>query len=125
MPLHLTAMPIPYPSRARSLRLALLLGAAVVVAACPALTAPRASVHDMEIAPASITCVGMYERQCLLVRMDGDTEWVNFFESIKGFAYEPGYRYRLVVLARDVPNPPADGSSVAYRLLKLVSKVRE
>ncbi len=52
------------------------------------------------------------------------TAWQLFYDPIDGFAYEPGYEYVLRVAERNVPNPPADGSSVAYRLVRIVSKVR-
>jgi hypothetical protein len=66
----------------------------------------------------------MYEMECLLVREDPNADWRNFYDAIEGFTYEPGYSYKLLVDVRDIPNPPADGSSRAYRLVLLVEKVR-
>lgn len=40
-----------------------------------------------------------------------------------GFSYEPGYRYTLRIARRVIENPPADGSSAAYRLLEILAKV--
>jgi hypothetical protein len=51
-----------------------------------------------------------------------DTAWRLFYNSIEGFTFEEGYRWRLEVERRRVPNPPADGSSVAYRLVRIVAK---
>ena len=61
---------------------------------------------------------------CLQVRERPDAPWHLFYDVIEGFTYEPGYQYALRVAVRVVPNPPADGSSVAYRLLAILTKVR-
>lgn len=49
-------------------------------------------------------------------------DFTNFYTNINGFDYEPGYEYVLKVNAEDIPNPPADGSSVKYTLVEQVSK---
>jgi hypothetical protein len=115
------ARPLARPA----LVLALLAGAAP---ACRPATAPEERVErvervlTLEVAAARVPCVGLGPRECLQVRERADAPWQLFYDSIEGFAYEPGYLYVLRVSRRPVPNPPADGSSLAYRLIVLVSK---
>jgi hypothetical protein len=77
----------------------------------------------LEVAPARVPCVGVGPRECLQVRSAGDAPWQLFYDHIEGFAFEPGYRYVLRVETHRVANPPADGSSRAYRLLSIVSRM--
>lgn len=43
---------------------------------------------------------------------------------IEGFDFEEGFRYRIEVERREVADPPADGSSLSYRLLRVLSRER-
>ena len=63
--------------------------------------------------------VGWYES--LRVKEENDTEW-GMLDGIKGFKYEKGYQYQLKVEKTVLSNPPADGYSVEYRLLEVISK---
>lgn len=76
------------------------------------------------VGPDTRTCIaGMSETQCLQIKWTKDqTEWENFFGQIEGFNFEKGYEYELVVLEEKVENPPADVSSLRYKLVKEVSK---
>jgi hypothetical protein len=80
--------------------------------------------QTLYVAPYTRTCQGMYEMQCMLVRESRDGEWLNFYDHIQGFTYEPGYAYVLLVGWREVPNPPADGSSREYWLIQTIEKKR-
>jgi hypothetical protein len=68
--------------------------------------------------------VGVGPRECLQVREQSNAPWRLFYDDIEAFAYEPGFRYALRVAERPVARPLADGSSLAYRLLRVVSKTR-
>ncbi len=48
--------------------------------------------------------------------------WQNFYNTIIGFDYLSGYSYRLLVLETKLDNPPADGSSLSYSLIRVLSK---
>lgn len=104
----------------------LLLLAATLLPACGDLdtTGLETDQLTLYVAPYTRTCHGMYEMQCMLVREDPNGEWLNFYDPIQGFTYEPGYSYVLVVGWREIPNPPADGSSREYWLVEVVEKVR-
>ena len=67
-------------------------------------------------------CVGVGPMECMLVRDTPDGEWQLFYSEIEGFDYEPGYDYELRIRMEDIPDPPADASSIRYILEEVVSK---
>lgn len=69
-----------------------------------------------------VDCVGVGPQKCLQVRKSPKGEWTLFYGAIDGFDYEPGYRYKLKVNVTKVKNPPADASSLNYKLVKVLSK---
>ncbi|WP_372919976.1 DUF4377 domain-containing protein [Salegentibacter sp.] len=84
-------------------------------------------VEDMMVNSYTVECVGEMEGNCLLVQEGdeiGTEDWNLFYyeDSISGFDYEPGYIYHLKVQKKKVKNLPMDGSSISYRLIKIVSK---
>ena len=112
-------------------RAALALGLLLGAAGCGSATAPVEPPSPLyraggtvlvEVAESRVPCVGVGPMECLRVRDRADGEWQLFYDHFEGFTYEPGYRYRLRVAVREVPDPPADGSSLAWRLIELVSK---
>ncbi|HEU0012959.1 MAG TPA: DUF4377 domain-containing protein [Longimicrobium sp.] len=107
------------PIRLLAVALALL---AAPLGACEVLEAETGRIITLYVAGQTATCMGMVEQQCLLVRQEPDQEWQFFYDGIRGFTYEPGYLYTLQVLRRHVPNPPADGSSAEYVLVRVVEK---
>ncbi len=46
------------------------------------------------------------------------------FDGIRGFVYEKGYEYLLLVEKTTLANPPLDGSNRTYQMKKVLSKVR-
>lgn len=76
------------------------------------------------VGPNRVDCVGEGIQKCLLVKEEPEAEWRRFYDSIEGFEYQEGYLYEILVDATPVENPPADGSSIAYRLVRIVSKTR-
>lgn len=75
------------------------------------------------IAPYTLPCMaGAMATECLQVKWSQEqADWENLYDPIEGFAYEVGTYYELIVAADRIPNPPADGSSLRYRLVKIVS----
>jgi len=51
-----------------------------------------------------------------------DAKWENFYAPIEGFQFEEGYLKKIKVKAEKIDNPPADGSSIKYRLVKELEK---
>lgn len=66
-------------------------------------------------------CVGLDYRLCMLVREPGETDFTFHYDGIRGFEYEWGRRYRVVVTERDI-TPVADGSSIERTLDRVVSE---
>jgi hypothetical protein len=93
-----------------------------VAASCSSATAPVEREIRLEVSEQRVPCVGEGRQECLQVREQSGAAWQLFYGSIEGFAYEPGFRYVLQVAERPVPHPPADGSSLAYRLLRVISR---
>lgn len=60
------------------------------------------------------------------VLVGGSSKWEAFpMGKIEGFEYESGYLYVLKVNKYKIKNPPADGSSIGYKLLEVLSKTKE
>jgi heat shock protein HslJ len=98
--------------------LTLLSALLVSTQAVTAQTTIRMTVHET---PQS--CRRMMEMTCLQVQKNGAHEWELFYDRIKGFDYEPGYRYEIVVIQTERPEPvPQDLSKYLYTLDKVVSK---
>jgi hypothetical protein len=108
----------------RSILSCLLLLALVVsnLSGCGILEPDSTRLLTLHVGPQTAECVGREVQQCLLVKERPNDEWMFFFGSIGGFAFEPGYLYVLQVRRRSIPDPPADGSSFEYHLLKIVAK---
>lgn len=92
------------------------------MSACTDLFGPREWVVTMDVAPERVPCQGFIPQDCLRVRERPDTAWTFFYDSIEGFAFEAGFNYTIRVRVREIRNPPADGSSRAYRLLAVLTK---
>ena len=57
------------------------------------------------------------------IRKDNnETTWAVFKSDIEGVNYEPGYEYVIEVKKKHIEKPPADGSSIRYKLIKTISK---
>ncbi len=75
------------------------------------------------VAPTTQKCVGEIEKQCMLVkRSKSQKNWDLFYDNIEGFTYKKGYQYQLEITETKVDNPPADASSIQYKLVKIISK---
>lgn len=83
---------------------------------------PPETILTLHVGPQTVDCVGVAPQQCMLVKERPNDEWTYFYGSIGGFTFEPGYLYILQVLRRSIRNPPADGSSFEYHLLRVVSR---
>lgn len=76
----------------------------------------------MYIASTKADCVGVAPQKCLQVKEESSLEWTYFYDSIEGFEYVDGYYYKLKVAVWEVENPPADRSSLHYKLLEVLEK---
>ena len=69
-----------------------------------------------------VDCVGVEPQQCMQVRDSPDKDWELFYDEIRGFTFEPGYRYTLRVRVTPVDEPPADASALRYELVEVVDR---
>lgn len=76
----------------------------------------------IEVAPTKVACVGVSTRQCLQVR-EPNGQWTNFYAPIEGFEFQEGWKYRLQVTVSQIDNPPTDGSSLRYTLVRLLDRL--
>lgn len=70
-------------------------------------------------------CESLMPQKCMLIRENPEEEWAFFYDAITGFDYEEGFHYKIQVRISEIENPPADGSSLAYVLTKVISKEKE
>lgn len=82
-------------------------------------------VRVVNIAPTLSPCVfGILQTECIQARFAGWYQaWSPIYGGITGFDYRSGSIYRLLVLETRVENPPADGSAIAYSLIKTLSQI--
>ena len=69
------------------------------------------------IGDAKVDCEGEASQKCLQIKEEGQTDWTYFYDHIEGFDYEAGFFYKLKVKVTKIENPPADASSLHYRLI--------
>lgn len=75
------------------------------------------------IAPTTQKCVGEIEKECMQVkRSKSQKNWDLFYDNIQGFTYKKGYQYQLEITETKVDNPPADASSIQYKLVKIIAR---
>ncbi len=79
-------------------------------------------VKTLYVGPELVECVGVTPQMCMQVKETADGAYQFFYNPIVGFTFEPGYEYELKVMVETVENPPADGSSLRYTLVEVVSK---
>ncbi len=83
----------------------------------------RADVRTLFVNAERVECEGgAGPQKCLQTRAKESDPWEFFYGGIEGFTFEPGHLYELRVEVSTVAAPPADGSSLRYRLLEIVSK---
>ncbi len=72
------------------------------------------------VAPTLADCQGESSQKCLQLKENKEDEWTLFYDQIEGFDYKEGFTYKLEVAISKVENPPADTSSLKYKLVKLI-----
>lgn len=74
------------------------------------------------VGPELVDCVGVAPQQCFQVREDIELDYELLYEPIAGFEFEPGFEYEIVVNVTEVIDPPADASTLAYKLVEIVDQ---
>ena len=61
----------------------------------------------------------------MLVKEESESDYKTLdFQGIADFIYEKGYEYAFWVEKRTLVDPPADGSSIVYKLIDVISKAK-
>ena len=81
-----------------------------------------APVIKMYVGPQLEDCQGERPMKCMMVRKSEQAQWEYFYAGIEGFNYKEGYNYVLLVKEVQVKNPPADGSSIRFVLVRQLAK---
>lgn len=79
-------------------------------------------VKTLYVGPELVDCVGVGPQTCMQVKENPADAYTLFYQQIEGFTFEPGYEYELLVSVETIENPPADGSSLKYTLVNIVSQ---
>ena len=74
----------------------------------------------MVVAPQQADCVSVLPQRCLLVKRPAQAVWSLFYGAIEGFSYQSGRTSLLRVRLVRLPRPAADGSSLSYRLVRVL-----
>lgn len=76
----------------------------------------------LDIADKQTECEDPVKRKCMLAKESDETEWKPFNATIKGFTYQPGTSYQLLVQKKLVSNPEEQGYVYQYTYKKTLSK---
>ncbi len=76
----------------------------------------------MWIEPELAECTGVGPMECMQVAYTEDGEPELFYSAIEGFEFVEGTSYVIDVQVSEVASPPADGSSLSYTLVQVVSE---
>lgn len=79
-------------------------------------------VVRMWIEPELAECTGVGPMECMQVAYTEDGEPELFYSGIEGFEFVEGTSYVIDVQVSEVASPPADGSSLSYTLVQVVSE---
>lgn len=88
-------------------------------------TEAKGKTEQIIVASTQINCSAITPMKCLLVKMEGDTEWRFMDKGIEGFEYEPGYEYIIEAQRHYRENPAADQSTIYYSLMRILSKEKK
>lgn len=83
-----------------------------------------ADLRTLQVNHYEVECSGVGLTLCLLVREGDDADYTYLYETPRGFVYEWGYLYEIVVEERELSSVPADASSIQRTLRRVNSKQR-
>ncbi|MEL6399744.1 MAG: DUF4377 domain-containing protein [Cyanobacteria bacterium J06607_6] len=104
------------------------LGVGSAIAGCtpspeePAEIMLETEVVTLYVGPETAACVEVAPQGCLQVRYAPEEDYQLFYSAIEGFTHTPGYDYELLVQITPITNPPADGASLRWTLIDVVSQ---
>lgn len=97
-------------------------GALILTACSSGDSDAQGDVVRMWIEPELVECEGVAPMECMEVSYSEDGAPELFYDEIEGFTFTEGTAYVLDVEVTEVPDPPADASSLSYRLVEVISE---
>lgn len=79
----------------------------------------------IRVKETKVSCMGVAPMECLQVKFKRCQKWQNFHSEIKGFNYQEGFRYTLLVNKKKREHVPADASAYTYELVKIVKQKKK
>jgi Domain of unknown function (DUF4377) len=79
-------------------------------------------VLTYEVAAYRSPCVTMVPHMCLNARQPGAVSYGPLGDGVEGFVAQWGRSYVIEVGKSNVSNPPADGSTIRYRLRRVITE---
>ncbi|MFT4929275.1 MAG: hypothetical protein ACI8WB_005406 [Phenylobacterium sp.] len=70
-------------------------------------------------------CFGVSQRLCIRSKDTPEAAFGYRYDPIANFAYVWGHRYQLKIAESQIENPPADGSSIATKLIAVIADVED
>lgn len=70
------------------------------------------------VGSALVECTGVALQRCYRIKEDPEGAYSLYYDRIEGFEHQHGYEHQLLVEVITVDNPPADASSIRYRLVR-------
>lgn len=104
---------------------AFLLAALGTTAACtinPNVATSQDRHKTIYVSAEKVPCVGVAPMTCMQVRERPDQPWTLNYSGIEGFEAVPGTEYKLQITETVIANPPADSSSVSWKLDKILGQ---
>lgn len=86
------------------------------------ITPSKENIEIITIGPYTKTCQGFIEQECYLEFNEERQAWEFFYESIRGFNFEPGFIWTLKVRLEDQGTEIQDVGRYAYHLVEVLSK---
>ena len=81
--------------------------------------AQSATTQRLKIKHHMVECEGYQVTHCLLAQKEGSENWFYFYDQIKGFDYQWGNDYELVVAVENSNTQLADASELTYTLIEV------
>lgn len=81
-------------------------------------------LRTLQVNHYEVECSGVALSLCLLVREGDNAEYTYLYETPRGFVYEWGYLYEIVVEERERSSVPVDGPTIQRTLRRVISKQR-
>ena len=84
--------------------------------------APSATVQRLRIKHYMVECEGYQVTHCFLAKEDGSNDWFYFYNQIKGFEYQWGSDYDVLVEVKRSNAQLADASELNYTLVEVITQ---